>query len=135
MFNQIFAQYNVNAFNDYVASIKKKQGLKSSTEDLAELIIEALKEEASKMKKGNCAALGLDDKTLEKALIKADGLVPKWKESKNKKTEKKEAPKNTTIGNNYFNKNGQKHVKKEKKETKKDFEKFDLTQLELFDFD
>lgn len=142
MFNDLFMNYDVEMFNSWVAEMKKKNQLKSSAEDLTNILIEGLKEEAIKRKKNNMAAFGIDDKTLEKALIKADGLVPKWKESKNKK--EKPAPKNTTVGNNYYDKNGQKHRKKtetKKTETKKtsnkksEFEKFDMTQLELFDFE
>lgn len=127
MYNEIFANYNVKAFNDYVSEIKKQQGLKSSVEDLVELILECLKQEATKRKKGNSAVLGIDDKTLMKAVIKADSIMPRYKKEKEKKTPEVKAEKETKSKKT-------EPKKKEKKEEKKG-EKFNISQIELFDFE
>lgn len=122
MYNEIFANYNVKAFNDYVSEIKKQHGLKSSVEDLVELILECLKQEATKRKKGNSAVLGIDDKTLMKAVIKADSIMPRYKKEKEKKTpEVKVEPKA--------------EPKKKEKKAEKKGEKFNISQIELFDFE
>jgi len=123
MYNEIFANYNVKAFNDYVSEIKKQQGLKSSVEDLVELILECLKQEATKRKKGNSAVLGIDDKTLMKAVIKADSIMPRYKKEKEKKTpEVKVEPQKA-------------EPKKKEKKAEKKGEKFNISQIELFDFE
>ena len=126
MYNEIFANYNVKAFNDYVSEIKKQQGLKSSVEDLVELILECLKQEATKRKKGNSAVLGIDDKTLMKAVIKADSIMPRYKKEKEKKTpEVKVEPQKAES----------KSKKTEPKKKEKKGEKFNISQIELFDFE
>ena len=139
MYNQIFADYDVQAFNLFVEDVKKKHFLKGDTKILVEIILEALKEQATKRKNNNMAAFGIDDKTLTRAIIKADGYVDQYKKSKEKKETKTELPRNETRGDVYFDKNGQKHTKKktEKKVEKKEEKggRFDLTQLELFDFE
>lgn len=126
MYNEIFANYNVKAFNDYVSEIKKQHGLKSSVEDLVELILECLKQEATKRKKGNSAVLGIDDKTLMKAVIKADSIMPRYKKEKEKKTpEVKVEPQKAES----------KSKKTESKKNEKKGEKFNISQIELFDFE
>ena len=100
-------------------------------------MLECLKEEAIKKKNRNYAVLGFSDEQLEQSIIKAATFVPRWKKSKTESKEKKETKvTNTTVCDTYFDKNGQKHTKSKKKETKeKKGDKFDLTQLELFDFE
>lgn len=124
MYNEIFANYNVKAFNDYVSEIKKQHGLKSSVEDLVELILESLKQEATKRKKGNSAVLGIDDKTLMKAVIKADSIMPRYKKEK-KTPEVKVEPQKAES----------KSKKTEPKKKEKKGEKFNISQIELFDFE
>lgn len=129
MFNDVFVDFNNKMFNEFVERTKKKFCLHEPTKEIVELIIACLKEEALKEKKNTMVSLGFEDAILEKAIIKANNFLPQYRESKKK--EKKEAPKNKTVGNTYYDKKGQKHTKKETPVNTD----FNLEQLGLFDLD
>lgn len=132
MFNDVFVAYNNKMFDAFVERTKEKYHLQGDSKEVTKMIIEYLKEEALKNKESNMFSFGFEDEALEKGIIKAFNLYPQYAKSKEKK--KDETPRNKTIGDNYYDKNGQKHIKKKKEEPKEDNE-FDLTQLGLFDLD
>lgn len=144
MFDEIFMKFDRVALETFIDKVRTAHRLKSKTKDMADLLIDALKEEVKKPDNSNVFVLGMADETLTNAIIKADTymeLYLKNKEKKKKENPGGSIPKNITIGNNYYDKNGQKHKKAEpkvrktaeKKETIEEFEEFDFAQLDLFD--
>lgn len=138
LFEQIFAQFDAYGLETFIDGVKKKHGLKGNTKEISQMIVEALKTEAIKRKNNNMCAFGFDDARLEASIIKADTLLPKWKASKDKKEignkdvykeKEAKAKKPRQTDEYYFDKKGQKHTKKAKKESE---DEFDYTQLELF---
>ena len=144
MFEEVIAQFNVDAFKKFVERTKKTHKLKGDTDDIMAFVVEELMENAKKQKK-NAVSMGMEDAELEHMIIKADTYLPQWKKQKENKPA--ETPKPINTDDYYFDKNGQKHKKKKtepkpkaepirKKETPKaepKQEKFSLKQLELFD--
>lgn len=148
MFEQVIAQFNSDAFKNFIERTKKTHKLKGDTDDIMAFVIEELVAEAKKQKKSS-VSMGMEDSELEHMIIKADTYLPQWKKQKEKKPA--ETPKPINTDDYYFDKNGQKHRKKKtepkptpkpkaepirKKETPKaepKQEKFSLKQLELFD--
>lgn len=131
---ELFEQFDTLAFESFIDETKKKYDLKSDTKDIKDMIVEDLKNRAIKMRKNNemYVPVIVGRGEIEKAIIKCSSHVKAWKSSKENK-DKKDSPRNVTIGNDYYDKNGQKHTKK-KSDNEKKGDTFDLTQLELFDF-
>lgn len=137
----VFVKADFDFLDNYIKEVMKKYDLRSDPQDVKEMIIESLKEQAIKIRKGNemVVPTGVNEEALRNAIIKCSSHVKAWKEQKAKKKDNSK-PTNVTIGDNYYDKNGQKHTKKKaepKKEVKKEKkgDTFDLTQLELFDFE
>lgn len=117
---ELFTNLDAQSLYKFIDKTRAENNLRNGvkTEDIADMLVEALKEYAMKNKKNNMCAIGMEDDDLKKAIIKAIPHVEEWKNSK-KKTESKEQKKT--------------EQKTEKKTEKKEKETgFDLTQLELF---